>query len=298
VTRPPATPLADLALVLVAFLWGFSFVVVKSALDDVSTLLFLALRFSLATLVLFAFFRLRGFAWRGEKRMWQGGAFCGFLLFAGYALQTAGLRTTSASKSAFLTGLYIILVPLLSSLVYRYVPGPAEWLGVLAAAAGTALLSLAPSQGWRLSGGDLLTIGCAFAFAAHILAVENWSRRMRHELLSLWQLAGVAVFSLSTFAWLETPRVVWSGKLWSALLLTAVLATAVSFALYTWAQKHTTATRAALIFALEPVFAGLAGWMLAGESWTARSLGGAALILGGIVLAGLKPWSRAGHPVA
>lgn len=160
------------------------------------------------------------------------------------------------------------------------------------------MLSLSPSEGWRLSGGDLLTIGCAFAFAAHILAVENWSRRMSHELLSLWQIAGVALFSLTTFAWLETPRVVWSGRLLFALLATAVLATAVSFGLYTWAQRHTTATRAALIFALEPVFAGVAGWLLAGDQWTGRTLGGAALILGGIVLAELKPWSRAGHPVS
>jgi drug/metabolite transporter (DMT)-like permease len=296
--REPATVLADLALALVSLIWGFTFVVVKSALDDISTLLFLALRFSLATLVLFGFFRLRGFTWRGERRMWKGGAVCGFLLFAGYALQTAGLRTTTASKSAFITGLYIVLVPLLGSFVSKNVPGRAEWIGVTAAAAGTAMLSLSPSEGWRLSGGDLLTIGCAFAFAAHILAVENWSRRMSHELLSLWQIAGVALFSLTTFAWLETPRVVWSGRLLFALLATAVLATAVSFGLYTWAQRHTTATRAALIFALEPVFAGVAGWLLAGDQWTGRTLGGAALILGGIVLAELKPWSRAGHPVS
>jgi drug/metabolite transporter (DMT)-like permease len=296
-SRGESTARADLALVLVSFIWGFTFVVVKAALNDVSTLLFLALRFGLASFVLFVFFRLRGFAWRGEGATWVGGSICGFLLFAGYALQTAGLRTTTASKSAFLTGLYIVLVPLLSSLVSKSVPGPAEWLGVLAAAAGTALMSLQPSEGWGLSTGDLLTIGCAFAFAAHIVAVENWSRRMSHELLSLWQIAGVAVFSIVSFAWLETARVVWSLRLWFALLTTAVLATAVSFGLYTWAQRHTTATRAALIFALEPVFAGMAAWALAGERWTARSLGGAALILAGIILAELKPWSRKEHPV-
>lgn len=277
---------AELALVLVAFLWGATFVVVKQALADVSTFLFLGMRFTLAAgLLLLALRRRLGRAHSFECR---GGLLCGGFLFLGYALQTAGLRLTTASRSAFITGLYIVLVPLLASLVQRSRPRPAELAGAALATAGTALLtSGGVDLGWNA--GDMLTAGCAVAFAAHLLAVERYSRRMDYERLSLYQVAGVAGLSWLAAGWAETPRVEWSQTLLAALLVTAVLATAVSFLLYTWAQRHTSATRAALIFALEPVFAGLLAWAVSGEEWGAAALGGAGLILAGIVLAELKP---------
>jgi len=126
--------------------------------------------------------------------------------------------------------------------------------------------------------------------------VERYSRRMDFERLSLMQIASVAVLAWASAAWMEPARVVWSARLWWALATTSVLATAVSFVLYTWAQGQTTAARAALIFALEPVFAGLVAWMAADERWTLASLAGAALILAGIVLVELKPAPATGHP--
>lgn len=288
----PASPRlrAEFALASVAFLWGATFVVVKGALDDVSTFLFLALRFSLASLLLAFWLRARLF--RPSPVAWRGGALCGVLLFLGYALQTAGLRWTTASNSAFITGLYVVLVPLLASLVYRIRPRMLELASAALAAAGTALLSGGLPADWNR--GDLLTAGCAVAFAAHILAVERYSRRMDFERLSLMQIIAVAALSWAA-AGAEPARVVWSGRLWFALATTSLFATALSFVLYTWAQGQTTATRAALIFALEPVFAGLVAWA-AGERWTAASLAGAALILGGIVLVELKPAAPARHP--
>ncbi len=283
---------AELALAAVAFLWGATFVIVKGALEDVSTFLFLALRFSMASLLLA--FWLRSRLVRRTPVAWAGGALCGALLFAGYALQTAGLRWTTASNSAFLTGLYIVLVPLLGSFVYRSRPRAAELGGAALAAAGTALLSGGLPSEWNR--GDLLTAGCAVAFAAHILAVERYSRRMDFERLSLMQIAAVAVLSWAAAAWIEPARVVWTARLWWALGTTSVLATALSFVLYTWAQGQTSATRAALIFALEPVFAGLVAWAAAGERWTAATLAGASLILAGIVLVELKPASAGRHP--
>lgn len=282
---------AELALAAVAFLWGATFVIVKGALEDVSTFLFLAMRFSLATFLLAFWLRSRLF--RRGRIAWSGGLLCGLLLFLGYALQTAGLRWTSASNSAFITGLYVVLVPLLGSLVHKARPRTADLAGALLAAAGTALLSGGPPAGWNR--GDLLTAGCAVAFAAHILAVERYSRRMDFERLSLMQIIAVAALSWAA-AGAEPARVVWSGRLWFALATTSLFATALSFVLYTWAQGQTTATRAALIFALEPVFAGLVAWA-AGERWTAASLAGAALILGGIVLVELKPAASAQHPL-
>lgn len=291
-SRMPASARADLALAAVAFIWGATFVIVKGALEDVSTFLFLALRFTLAT-VLLAFW-LRARLARRTPTAWGGGVLCGVLLFFGYALQTAGLRWTTASNSAFITGLYVVMVPLLASLVYKTRPRTAELGGAMLATAGTALLSGGLPAAWKR--GDLLTAGCAVAFAGHILAVERYSRRMDFERLSLMQIAVVAALSWAAAAWAEPARIVWSARLWVALLATSVLATALSFLLYTWAQGQTSAARAALIFALEPVFAGLVAWAAAGERWTAASLAGAAMILAAILLVELKPAAAARHP--
>jgi len=286
---------AELAIVITAFLWGSTFTVVKEALHDISTFLFLALRFCVGSLLLAAVYRGR-FSGKGDGRLFrQAGLVTGSLLFLGYALQTEGLHLTTASKSAFLTGLYIVLVPFFSSLVSKTRPRAVEVGGAIAGCAGTALLS-AQGSVWNLGVGEWLTIGCAAAFAAHMVAVEHYSRRMSYELLAVLQVAAVGAWSLVALPWLETPRVVWSGRVWFALTLTAVFATAVSFALYTWAQRHTSATRAALLFSLEPVFAGLVAWVAAGEVWTLRMLGGATLILGGILMVELKPGLAAQHP--
>jgi drug/metabolite transporter (DMT)-like permease len=287
---------AELALVGVAFIWGATFVVVKQALVDVSTFLFLGMRFSLAAGLLALVLRSRlGKARRAE---WQAGVITSGLLFLGYALQTAGLRVTTASKSAFITGLYIVLVPLFAALVKRNRPGMAEVGGAVLATGGTALMTaggVGTGLSSGLNSGDAMTAGCAVAFAAHLLAVEWYSRKMDYERLSLYQVGGVALLSWMAAGALETPRVVWSQALVFALAATAVFATALSFVLYTWAQRHTSATRAALIFALEPVFAGVVAWALAEEEWSARSLAGAVLILAAIVLVELKPAQAGAH---
>jgi drug/metabolite transporter (DMT)-like permease len=281
---------AELAIVVTAFLWGSTFVVVKGALPEISTFLFLAIRFLIASILLVVVYRGR-FSGPGSAVLLRQGAFvAGSLLFLGYALQTTGLRLTSASKSAFLTAFYIVLVPLLSALVKRNRPRAAELAGVMMACVGTILLTTG-GEAWSFGAGDLLTIACAVAFAAHMIAIEHYSRRMSYELLAVLQVAAVGAWSLLAMPLLETPRILWSGRVVFALALTSVFATAISFALYTWAQRHTTATRAALLFSLEPVFAGLTGWLAAGEAWTGRALAGASLILAGILTVELKPWT-------
>ena len=287
---------ADLTLVFVSLLWGVTFVVVKSALADASALVFLALRFTLAALLLAGLFRFRPGSLNGFLEHWRGGIVCGCFLFLGYALQTGGLLTTTASKSAFLTGLFIVFVPILSSLLRGRTPGWIEWTGTVMAISGTALLTIQPSSGFRLSLGDLLTIGCAIAFSAHMLSVAHFSTARSHEALTLWQILSVAVLSAAGCRWIEPPRLVWTPRLGLAVVVTAVFATTVSFALYTWAQARTSATRAALVFALEPVFAALTAWIWSGESWTLRSLTGAALILGAIIFVELKPSFGQTHP--
>lgn len=279
---------AELAIVAVAFVWGSSFVIVKSALSDVSTFLFLGLRFTLAAILLAIALRHRLSNTSGSAVAWRGGLISGGLLFAGYAFQTSGLRYTTASRSAFITGLFVVLVPLLSSAVKQVRPHKAELLGAVCALIGTSLmtsgdLNLKPNRG------DLLTLGCSFAYSGHMLAVAHYSRRSGIERLSVFQIAFVALFAWLAVAWAETPHIVWSGRLLFALAFTATFATALCFLIYTWAQRHTSASRAALLFALEPVFAGLLAWLFAGDSWTGRALLGAALILSGIVLVEVKP---------
>jgi drug/metabolite transporter (DMT)-like permease len=279
---------ADLALVAVTLIWGTTFVLVKEALRDVSTLLFLTLRFSLAALALAVAFRGRhgGFFWRAGAL--KSGFVAGLCLFTGYLFQTFGLRYTTASKSAFITGSSIVLVPLLSSAVYRTVPHASEWLGVAVATVGMALLTL-QGETLGIGFGDLLTLFCAAGFACHIVVVGHYSRRVGFESLSVVQIATAAVISLSVFWWVEPPHIRWGPSMLLALGVTGLLATAVAFTVQAWAQKHTTATHTALIFALEPVFAWVTSFLVAGETLSRWAGLGASLILCGIILVELKP---------
>lgn len=287
---------AELSLVGIALIWGATFVVVKDALTEVSTFLFLALRFSLATVALALV--LRGsYSDSGNRTLrWRGGILTGLFLIAGYAFQTAGLRHTTASKSAFLTSLYIVLVPLLAALVYRKAPGPRDWLGIAAATLGTAFMTL-DAASWRVNRGDLLTLCCTLAFAAHIVALGHYSRQIGFAWLSLLQVAIAAVVMLASFWWVETSYIRWTPRVAAALAITGLLATALAFSVQSWAQQYTTATRAALLFALEPVFAWGTSWLVLGEALTLRVASGAGLILAGILLVEVKPAVPAKHPL-
>jgi drug/metabolite transporter (DMT)-like permease len=291
--RPPQWR-ADLALASVALIWGSTFVLVKSALEDISTVLFLALRFSMAAIALSGILVLRQ-KHRQEPRRWMAGLVTGAFLYLGFLLQTLGLRFTTAAKSGFITGLYIVVVPLLSAIVYRKAPGISEWLGVTAATAGMGLMTLNASS-FQIGKGDLLTLGCAFAFAIHILVLGHNAPRMDSDWLALLQVSACAGIALSTFWWLEEPVFRWSSTLWAALAVTSILATTVAFWIQTWAQKYTSATRAALDFALEPVFAWLTSFLVANEILSGRAIAGAACILGGILLVELKPIQSRFHP--
>ncbi|MBY0504106.1 MAG: DMT family transporter [Bryobacteraceae bacterium] len=290
----------DLAIILATFIWGTSFVIVKDALSEVSTLLFLALRFALGSLamalVLAPRLKQYSYPWRQMRWCLAGG----LLLMGGMSLQTAGLRLTTISKSAFLTGLYIVLVPLLSSLVNRVGPRPREWLGIIFATAGMALMTMTKDLWQAPSLGDALTIGCAFVFAAHIMVTGEAARAGDPQVSTLVQLAVCAVGLAILGAAVETPRIVWSSRTIFAIILTGVFATALAIGLQSWAQQTVPATRAALLFALEPVFACFFAWAWAGEEVTPRAAAGAALILAGILVVELKParfwkhqWSRA-----
>lgn len=280
---------AEAALLAISFIWGATFVLVKQALADASTLVFLALRFLLAAVVLaLAYRRQLSAASLGLRAPIQGGLLTGLCLFGGYLFQTLGLRLTTPSKSAFLTGLAIPLVPLLAALILRVPPTVTELAGIAVATAGMALMTL-PDSDLAINPGDLLTLGAAFFFALHLLAVGHYSPRHGFERLSLLQVATVALLALATFWWAETPFFHPSPTLLGAIAVTGILATALALTVQAWAQRHTSFTRTAVIFAAEPIFAAATSFAVLGETLTGRGWLGAALILAGILVVELKP---------
>jgi drug/metabolite transporter (DMT)-like permease len=295
IAQTPARWRADAALALVALVWGLTFVIVKSALAEISTVYFLALRFSIASIcmaLLFARpFRTAGF--RAVARGFRGGAVAGLFLWTGYILQTFGLKYTEAGKSGFITGLYIVLVPVFTATFYRKWPQASELLGIAIATGGLVLLTI-PSASLNVNFGDILTLLCAVAFAFHLLVLGYYSQRERFEAVALGQIACAAGLSILALIF-EPPKAVWSGNVLFALAITSIFATALAFALQTWGQQYTTATRTALIFALEPVFALLTAILFGGERLTFGSGVGAVLILAGILLVELKPLRRREH---
>lgn len=281
---------ADAALLFVAFIWGSTFVIVKHALADITTLYFLFLRFSLASLCLLVLFApaFRKMARRDIGLGFGGGVVAGLFLWLGYILQTVGLKYTTAGNSGFLTGLYIVLVPLIGGAILRKRPTGRETLGIAMATAGMVVMTLPSLAHFSMNRGDLFTIGCALAFAFHLLMVGHYSQHLKTQPLALGQIACAAVLSGLSLR-LEPRHVTWSRAVWIAILLTAIFATAIAFALQTWAQRYTTATRTALIFALEPVVALATAVTVGGETLTLYAVGGGALILTGILTVELKP---------
>jgi len=286
-SKPPAWRV-DLSLIGVALIWGTTFVLVKRALADVSTLLFLALRFVAATVALAIVFR-KQFSGAGLRNSLRGGILAGVCLFAGYATQTFGLKYTSAAKTGFITGLYIPLVPVFSAVLYRKLPNFREALGVATAFVGLTLMTV-ERDFFALNRGDMLVIACAGAYALHILVLGRVAKTADAGGLAVAQIATAAVLSCATFWWAEPIRIQWSARVWAALAVTSLFATALAFSVQTWAQRWSSPTRTALIFSTEPLFAWATAFVLAGEVLSARATAGAALILAGILIVELKPF--------
>ena len=279
---------ADLALLFNAVVWGTTFVLVKSSLAKMSPVLFLALRFSLATVALALIF---GGRWKRLGKITPkhiaAGGLIGVFLFLGYLLQTLGLQSTSPPKSAFLTGLATVMVPLLGALVYRIRPRITEVVGVLVATLGMGLMTLQGPIG-SISRGDLLTLGGAIAFAAHVVTTGHFAEQIGYELLSVTQVGTAALSALSLVWWFETPRIEWQPLVIWTVLITGLLCTAVAFTIQAWAQRFTTNTRTAIIYALEPVVAWFTSYCLVGEGLSVRGAMGAGLILSGVLLVEIK----------
>jgi drug/metabolite transporter (DMT)-like permease len=287
---------AEAALAFNTVLWGSTFVLVKAALQDISALLFLALRFSLASVSLLIFFqgRLRRES-NGRAAVPRGVWLTGIFLFGGFFLQTEGLRFTTAPKSAFLTALTTVMVPLLAALVYTVRPQISEVVGGMVATLGMGLMTLEGPLS-SIGRGDVLTLFCAIAFAGHIVTLGHFSKFVSFPVLSVVQVGGAAVCALVMAPWAEPAHIAWKPAVLWAILITGLLSTALAFTVQAWAQRHTTSTRTALIYALEPVVAWITSFVVTGEGLAGRTAAGAVLILAGVVLVEVKPLDSAAHP--
>ncbi|MGC1108068.1 MAG: DMT family transporter [Candidatus Acidiferrales bacterium] len=288
---------ADLALALCALIWGATFVVVKDALAFASVFSFNAVRFTLAAIVMGIVY------WRALRKLDRAtlaaGARIGFFMFSGYAFQTLGLKFTTPSKAAFITGASVVMVPVLLAVFWWRRVSQWVWTGAVAALIGLYFLTVPRSGFSALNIGDLLVLGCAVMFAFHIILVAKYSPRHSVAALSFLQVATTAVLTalclpvLAATRW-EPPFLRWSPSLVAAILITAVGATALCFSLQVWAQQYTSPTHTAILLSLEPVFAALTSLIVVHERLGARVAAGAVLVFIGILLAELKGPAQAG----
>jgi drug/metabolite transporter (DMT)-like permease len=269
---------ALVALVLVTAVWGVTFVQVKDAVAVYPLLAFLALRFAIATATLAVpgARRVRGLGRRGAA----AAAVAGALLAAGYVLQTLGLERTTVSSAGFVTGMYVVLTPLIAFALFRMRIARAAVAGVALSTAGLAML--AGVHGGSVSG-DLLVLAAAAVYSLQIVLMEGFVPRYDPLGFTLAEMtAAFALLFVVAIPQLEVPH---GWTVWGALLVTGVFASALGFFVQTWAQRRTSATRTALVFALEPVWAAIFGFALAGDRLGPVGWAGCAVIMAGIVLA-------------
>lgn len=284
--------LAHLLLLVVVAIWGATFALVKDALQDVSPLLFNLIRMALAFLAMaiLNYRQLRNLS----RQTVLSGLVVGIFLAAGYQFQTAGLARTTPAKSAFITGLIVVFVPCFT--IFRafrpagaHAPGWNAVLGTLFAFSG--LLLLTTPAGTHISDvfttigiGDLLTLACAIAFAAHLIALAHFSPNLPAAQIATLQIGFAALCMAITLPLGGALHLTVTPRLLIALAVTSLLATAAAFTIQSWAQQYIPPTHTAVLLTLEPVFAYLTSLLFLHEQLGPRSLIGAALILVGIAI--------------
>jgi drug/metabolite transporter (DMT)-like permease len=268
----------QIALILTTVIWAATFPATKVALNEMSPLMFLFLRFLVSTIAVGAVMLVLKGPLRRDARSLGFAAIASTFLLIGYVTQTVGLRYTSASNSAFITALYVVFVPLF---LRRF--SVQLWTALSLALVGLALL-IRPSA--EMSVGDFYTLACAVAFALHIIALEFFVAKTDFQSLASWQLIMVTV-ALVVPAFLEGPPpggASFTPTVIAALCITGVLATGLAFFIQVWAQRHVPAQRVALIFALEPALSAWMSWLVLGEQLDAMGWAGSALILTGVLI--------------
>ncbi|HEY5594881.1 MAG TPA: DMT family transporter [Nitrospiria bacterium] len=280
---------AELYLFATTFIWGGTFVAVKLGVVDLSPVLFVALRFSLAAFLLFLF-NIRWILKTDRALLWKG-SLLGFLLFLGFTLQTVGLQYTTASKSAFITGLMVIFTPFFQFAIEKRPPKFGNLIGVAIVTAGLWLLTSPSGGGPSVAGftvGDFLTLLCAVVFGLYIVMLDLVSKKADALQLTFIQMVPPAALGWMTAPLLETPTVYPTATAIAVLLYCALLGNIVCGYIQSRYQRDTTPTRAVIIFTIEPLWASILGYWMLREVIGYWGMAGGALIIAGILVSELS----------
>lgn len=277
--------ISDISLLLIAVIWGSTFIIIKQTIENIPTFAFLSIRFGVASLLLLilCFKRIRNI----NSELLKDGTKLGIILFLVFAFQTVGLKYTPASVTAFITGMYVIIVPLFSAIMLRQKPNTASIFGVLISCAGLSLITL--NNSIAISKGEFLVFMNAIFCSLHIIFTDTYSRK--HDVVLLTTIQISVVFVLSTICSLAfepytLPRNP-NTQLIFTIVLTGVFATVIAFLVQTGMQKYTTPTKAALIYTMEPVASVFFSYVIGGEILSMRQYSGAALIICAMMVAEL-----------
>lgn len=287
--------LGEGALLLMTVIWGGTFVIVKESLSDISTMLFITIRFSIASLIVFLILLIK--KREINKNAFMGGIFLGLFLFLGFLFQTIGLKYTTATKSGFITGSLVVMVPFLQLIIEKKIPTKGAMIGTILVFTGILFLSSSGSSinnfisefGNSFNIGDALTLICALFFALHVVYMDIISPKHDFWILFFSQLITVSFFALMMsiffhFSSLELLTIKLTPNLWTGILYTSLLATCVNFGLQTKFQKVVSPTKAGIIYSFEPVFAALFAFFLLKEKFSNFVLLGSALIFSGLIV--------------
>ncbi len=305
--------LAATSLLTLAAIWGATFFMVKDATSAFPVLAFLTVRFAIASAALLpiTLFSLRQTHRWPTRAEWRWGIFAGTLFCGGYIFQTFSLRLIDSGRAGFVTGLYVVLVPILAFIFLRYPISRRVLIGMILAFAGMVCLGYAPG-GTLL--GDGLAFACAISFASHILAVEKMPRAANWRFMALLQSTTVMILSAVLMLILSGLRGCDSGVcqalatfadplptsiptlVWAVATFTGLLATAAGLAVQVWAQRHLSPSNAALIFALESPFSLVFGVLFRSEVLTLIGFIGCALIFAGTLTTNLTETQSPQHP--
>lgn len=271
---------SDIMLVSVTIIWGSTFVIVKKATSILPVYNFLFLRFLIALIVLVIMFGKR--LLHIDKNTFAVSIMVGIMLFLGYAFQTLGLKYTTASKSGFITGFNVVLVPILESFFLKTKLSKASWLSVLLALSGLFLMTA--NIDLKINFGDFLTLLCAVSFAFQVVLIAKYAPSVDTVSFAIIQIFVVTILSgIFSFVY-EKPAIPTDKTVWFALILTGIFATAFALAVQNTMQANTSATHAAIIFSLEPVFSAITAYLVSGEIMTLRSIIGGFLMLLSMIL--------------
>ncbi|MBI1936599.1 MAG: DMT family transporter [Ignavibacteriales bacterium] len=287
--------LGEAALLLMTIIWGGTFVIVKESLNDISTMLFVAIRFGVAALIIGAYLYIKKY--KVDKKSLASGFVLGAFLFLGFLFQTIGLKQTTATKSGFITGSLVVMVPIFQTVIEKKLPSTGAQIGTVLvffgilflSSGGTSITNFLSELGGSFNFGDTLTLICAAFFALHIVFMDIISPRHDFWILFVTQLVTVSVLSLlGSFIFHAggfenihidpTPNLIWG------LLYTSLLATCVNFGLQTKFQKVVSPTKAGIIYSFEPIFAAIFAFFLLNEKISNFGLAGSALIFSGLIV--------------